>query len=88
MNQPTAFFLGIEKLARLTEPVVIFCDIQCVKRGHYTCTFIPLTESPKETAPHEITEAYIKYLEIMIKRAPEYWLWSHRRWKFKPEDKN
>jgi KDO2-lipid IV(A) lauroyltransferase len=88
MNQPTAFFLGIEKLAKLTNPVVIFCDVQCVKRGHYTCTFIPLTENSKETAPHEITEAYIKYLEIMIKRAPQYWLWSHRRWKFKPEDKN
>jgi Kdo2-lipid IVA lauroyltransferase/acyltransferase len=88
MNQPTAFFLGIEKLAKLTNPVVIFCDVQCVKRGHYTCTFIPLTESPKETAPHEITAAYIKYLEIMIRRAPQYWLWSHRRWKFKPEDKN
>jgi KDO2-lipid IV(A) lauroyltransferase len=86
MNQPTAFFLGIEKLAKLTNPVVIFCDIQRVKRGHYTCNFIPLTENPKETAPHEITEAYVKYLDIMIRRAPQYWLWSHRRWKFKPED--
>jgi Kdo2-lipid IVA lauroyltransferase/acyltransferase len=88
LNQPTAFFLGIEKLAKLTNPVVLFCDVQCVKRGNYSCTFIPLTDNPKETAPYEITQAYVKYLEIMIRRAPEYWLWSHRRWKFKPEDKN
>jgi len=87
LNQPTAFFLGIEKMAKLTDPAVIFCDVQSVKRGYYTYTIIPITNTPKETAPHEITEAYVKCLETMIRREPQYWLWSHRRWKFKPEDK-
>jgi len=86
LNQPTAFFLGIEKMAKLTDPAVIFCDVQSVKRGYYTYTIIPITNTPKETAPHEITEAYVKCLETMIRREPQYWLWSHRRWKFKPED--
>jgi len=86
LNQPTAVFLGIEKLAKLTNSVVIFCDVKRVKRGYYTYTFVPLIENPKETAPYEITEAHVKYLESMIKREPQYWLWSHRRWKFKPED--
>jgi KDO2-lipid IV(A) lauroyltransferase len=87
LNQPTAFFLGIEKLAKLTDPVVIFCDVQRPKRGYYNYTVIPITEHPKETATHEITQAYISCLETMIRREPQYWLWSHRRWKFKPEDK-
>jgi Kdo2-lipid IVA lauroyltransferase/acyltransferase len=87
LNQPTAVFLGIEKLAKMTDSVVLFCDMQCVKRGYYSYTFVPLTENAKETAPYEITEAHVKYLEGMINRAPQYWLWSHRRWKFKPEDK-
>jgi KDO2-lipid IV(A) lauroyltransferase len=87
LNQPTAFFLGIEKLAKLTNPIVIFCDVQRVKRGYYTYTIIPLFDNPKETAEHEITEGYVKCLETMIRREPQYWLWSHRRWKFKPEDK-
>jgi len=86
-NQPTAFFLGIEKMAKLTNPIVIFCDVKCVKRGYYTYTIIPITDKPKETAEYEITEAYVKCLETMIRREPQYWLWSHRRWKFKPEDK-
>ena len=86
LNQPTAVFLGIEKLAKLTNSAVIFCDVQRVKRGYYTYTFVPLIENPKETAPYEITEAHVKYLESMIRREPQYWLWSHRRWKFKPED--
>jgi len=87
LNQPTAFFLGIEKIAKLTNPVVIFCDLKYIKRGHYEYTAIPLTENPKETAEHEITHAYVTCLENMIKREPPYWLWSHRRWKFRPEDK-
>jgi KDO2-lipid IV(A) lauroyltransferase len=88
LNQPTAFFLGIEKLARLNNSVVIFCDVERPKRGHYSFNLITLAENPKETAEYEITQAYVKCLETMIKREPQYWLWSHRRWKFKPEDKN
>jgi len=85
LNQPTAFFLGIEKLAKLTDAAVIFCDVRRVKRGYYEYTVIPIAANPKETAPHEITEAYIRCLETMIRREPQYWLWSHRRWKFKPQ---
>lgn len=88
LNQPTAFFLGVEKLARLSNSVVIFCDVVRTKRGYYSFNLIPLTENPKETTEYEITRAYVQCLETMIKREPQYWLWSHRRWKFKPEDKN
>ncbi|MEO8886943.1 MAG: lysophospholipid acyltransferase family protein [Mucilaginibacter sp.] len=86
LNQPTAVFLGIEKIAKMIDSVVIFYDMRRVKRGYYTYTIVPLTENAKETAPHEITNAHVKYLESMINREPQYWLWSHRRWKFKPED--
>jgi KDO2-lipid IV(A) lauroyltransferase len=86
LNQPTAFFLGIEKIAKLTDPVVVFGDLKYVKRGHYEYTGIVLTENAKETAEYEITDKYVRCLETMIKRQPQYWLWSHRRWKFKPED--
>ncbi len=88
LNQPTAVFQGIEKIAKLIDSAVIFYDIKRVKRGYYTYTIVPLIENSKESAEHEITEAHVKYLEGMIKREPQYWLWSHRRWKFKPEDAN
>lgn len=84
LNQPTAVFLGIEKIAKLIDSAVIFYDMKRVKRGYYTYTIVPLVEDSKNSAPYEITEAHVKYLEMMIKREPQYWLWSHRRWKFKP----
>lgn len=86
LNQPTAVFLGIEKLTKVVDCVVIFYRIDLVKRGYYTYTFIPLVEEPKETKPFEITEIHVKYLETLIREKPEYWLWSHRRWKIKPPD--
>jgi KDO2-lipid IV(A) lauroyltransferase len=84
LNQQTAVFLGIEKLTKITDCVVIFYRIDLVKRGYYTYTFVPLIEQPKLAKPHEITEAHVRYLEALIREKPEYWLWSHRRWKIKP----
>ncbi|MES2277540.1 MAG: lysophospholipid acyltransferase family protein [Bacteroidota bacterium] len=86
LNQPTAVFLGAEKLAKLTNSMVVFCDIRRLKRGYYQCTFVPLFTEPQSTAPYEITNTHVQYLEGIIRQQPEYWLWSHRRWKFKPED--
>ena len=85
LNQPTAVFLGIEKLAKSYNYPVVFCDVKVVKRGHYTCEFVPLIEEPKLSAEHEITQAHVKYLEKMIQKEPQYWIWSHKRWKFKPD---
>jgi len=86
LNQPTAVFLGVEKLSKMINSVVVFYQIEVVKRGYYSATIVPLCDEPKETRPYEITEAHVKYLESMIREKPEYWLWSHRRWKIKPED--
>jgi len=86
LNQPTAVFLGIEKLARAMDMVVLFYDMKRIKRGYYSYTLIPLCENPKQTQPYEITKAHVKHLEDIIKQEPQYWLWSHRRWKFRPED--
>ena len=86
LNQPTAVFLGIEKLTKIVDCVVIFYRIDLVKRGYYTYTLVPLVEEPRNTQPYEITEAHVRYLETLIREKPEFWLWSHRRWKIKPED--
>ncbi|QEC80279.1 lysophospholipid acyltransferase family protein [Mucilaginibacter ginsenosidivorax] len=88
LNQPTAVFLGIEKISKTIDAAVVFYDMKRVKRGYYTYTLVPLTETPKQTAEHELTEMHVQYLEGMIRKEPQYWLWSHRRWKFKPEDKH
>jgi KDO2-lipid IV(A) lauroyltransferase len=39
LNQPTAVFLGIEKLAKMIDAAVMFYRIDSVKRGYYTIHF-------------------------------------------------
>ncbi|SEN97385.1 KDO2-lipid IV(A) lauroyltransferase [bacterium A37T11] len=84
LNQETLVFLGSEKIARITDSPVVYCHIDRVKRGHYSCTFTTLSSNPTETAEFEITHLHSKFLENIIRQKPELWLWSHRRWKHSP----
>lgn len=86
LNQPTAVFLGIEKIAKINNNPIVYFTISPYKRGYYECNIKKLIEDPISTAEHEITEIHTRELEKVIREKPEYWLWSHRRWKFKPED--
>jgi KDO2-lipid IV(A) lauroyltransferase len=84
LNQPTAIFMGIEKIARSTNYPVVFCDVDSVKRGYYSCDFKLVHDNPTTSEDKEITLKHAKFLEDRIKQKPEFWLWSHKRWKFKP----
>lgn len=77
----TPTHLGAENLAKACNLAVVFIDVARGKRGHYTITPKLLFEHPEETVPHEITNAHVHELEMMIRRKPSDWLWSHKRWK-------
>jgi Kdo2-lipid IVA lauroyltransferase/acyltransferase len=83
MNQDTPVYLGSEKIARKTGFAVVFFKLSKIKRGYYELEVVPLCENPGATADYEITELHTRYLESVIREKPEYWLWSHRRWKHK-----
>lgn len=88
LNQPTAVFLGLEKISKTTNHPIVFLHIDRVKRGFYEYNFTTLVEDPSSTAEYEITDLHTQKLEQIIRRKPELWLWSHKRWKFKPEEIN
>jgi Kdo2-lipid IVA lauroyltransferase/acyltransferase len=86
LNQETPVLLGGEAIAKKLNQPVVYAEIQKIKRGYYEVYFRLITENPKETAEFEITEAHTRILEEIIRKKPDYWLWSHKRWKFKRED--
>lgn len=88
LNQETGFFRGAEKLAVKYDMPVIFVNIAKIKRGYYELSFELITEQPGKEAPGFITYRYAEMLEAVIREKPEYWLWSHRRWKHKKPVKN
>ena len=87
LNQDTPMLNGAERIARKLDLPVIFLDVQKVKRGYYTVEMKLMTAHAKQTAENEITESYARMTEKMILRNPAYWLWTHKRWKYKRVDR-
>jgi KDO2-lipid IV(A) lauroyltransferase len=87
LNQETAFFPGAMKIAQKTNQPVIMHHTRKTGRGRYEVFHYKLIEEPSKVAPEDIMMAYVNKLEKIIQEEPEYWLWSHRRWKHKrPEN--
>ena len=74
-------FTGVETLAKQLDQAVIFLDIQKVKRGYYTATFREITATPNEYPDFKITDIFTEMLEAQIRKQPEYYLWTHKRFK-------
>ena len=72
---------GAEMLAKKYDLSVILVKVKKVARGYYEATFIPIAENPNDYDNFDITEKYLKEVEKQIYEAPEYYLWTHKRWK-------
>ena len=83
LNQDTGVIYGAEYFAKKYDIPVLYYEVNKVKRGFYEVTFHHITDTPQQTEHGEIVEKYVRLLEQTITRQPEYWLWSHRRWKHK-----
>ncbi|MCU0438031.1 MAG: lysophospholipid acyltransferase family protein [Raineya sp.] len=82
LNQDTAFFAGVEKIATKLQLPVVFGGATRLKRGYYELYFEEIYH-PQEKSDNKITENYVRLLEAQIQKTPANWLWSHKRWKKK-----
>jgi Kdo2-lipid IVA lauroyltransferase/acyltransferase len=84
LNQPTCLLTGAEKYAREYNYPVLYGMITKPARGKYRLEYFLISEDPGAEDPFYITEKSSNINESLIKSAPEYWLWTHRRWKHSP----
>lgn len=84
-NIETAALHGPEAYGRTTGMPLVYFDIQRIKRGYYTLKIIPLFDNPKDTVFSQITQKYMSTVEEIVRKKPENWLWSHKRWKYSQE---
>jgi Kdo2-lipid IVA lauroyltransferase/acyltransferase len=82
LNQDTPVLHGPEKYARIYNYPVFYADIQKVKRGYYEVEFILLNADPKNSKTGEISGKFMNILEEKITVHPQYYLWTHKRWKY------
>ena len=83
LNQETVTAFGVERVAQNYDLPVVFFNIFKMRRGYYEVEFELVTDDPKNLPAGEITDRHLRCLERLIIQQPEYWLWSHRRWKHK-----
>ena len=82
LNHPdTPVFTGIERIVHSQNQAAVYVDVKRVGRGRYECEFQVITRDPSAMDEFELTDIYFQRMEQTINRAPQYWLWSHNRWK-------
>jgi KDO2-lipid IV(A) lauroyltransferase len=88
LGQDTPVFFGTEKIAAKFDMAVVFFNVRKVKRGYYSARMELLFENAGSAPENLITETHVKRLDGIIRENPEYWIWSHRRWKHRREKQN
>jgi KDO2-lipid IV(A) lauroyltransferase len=73
---------GGEMLAKKYDMNIIFLRTKKIKRGYYQASFEVLSEEAKSVPNYEITDRFLKLVEQQIHEAPEFYLWTHKRWKY------
>ncbi len=76
---------GAEMLAKKYDLSVVMVKVKKIARGYYEATFLTIAENPQDFENFNITEKYLREVEKQIYEAPEYYLWTHKRWKHKVE---
>ena len=87
LHRETAFFKGAIEIAKRCNHDVVIPLWQKLKRGHYQVNFAVIDRLPVQNNYNEIIDDYAQILEAQILDAPEFWLWSHKRWKLTKPDK-
>ena len=82
----TPIHVGAEMLAKRYDMNVIFLKVKKVKRGYYEASFEVLSEDIKSIPDYKLSENFMRKVEQQIYEAPEFYLWTHKRWKHKKYD--
>ncbi len=81
LNHETGVYTGPERISKFLGAKAIYGHMSRPKRGYYTLRLIPISPNVRKEEIFETSRKYFQLLEDNIKEAPQYWLWSHRRWK-------
>ncbi|MFD0988564.1 lysophospholipid acyltransferase family protein [Mariniflexile jejuense] len=81
MGIETPCFTGAERLAKKLDLTIAYLKVTKVNRGYYEAEIITLSENPNDFKDYELTDLFLREVEKQIYEAPEYYFWTHKRWK-------
>ena len=80
LNHDSAVFIGAEHIARKVDAFMTYGRMSRPKRGYYHLEIIPMEDHPASVPENTLTDRYFQLLEEDIRKHPEMWLWTHKRW--------
>ena len=78
---------GAEMLAKKYDYPVIYFRTERVKRGYYVANVEVISDNPRDFKDYELTEIFLKKLENQIRKNPEFYFWTHKRFKHMGKEK-
>lgn len=82
----TPVFTGAERIVRKMNDVVYYVDMRRPRRGCYTVEYVLISDDPNGLPEGEVTRRFFRMLEESVCREPQFYLWTHNRWKRKKEE--
>ena len=73
--------IGAEELAKEHNLIPLYIKVKKKGRGQYEATFIQLCDDPNQLPNYKITELFLAETEKSIRQEPEFYFWTHKRWK-------
>jgi len=86
LNRDTAYFEGPDKISRKLDAPVFYLSFKKIKRHYYKATFQLLSDNVNDLKKHEIIHKFSQSLENDVKKYPELYMWSHKRWKYEKKE--
>ncbi|MFT4576755.1 MAG: KDO2-lipid IV(A) lauroyltransferase [Polaribacter sp.] len=83
LNVNVPIFTGAEMISKKFDFAVVNMSTTKIKRGYYESEFELITDAPNTLDKNTITDTYLRLTEAHIHKQPNYYLWSHKRFKHK-----
>lgn len=74
---------GGEMLAKKYNLNIVYMRVKKVKRGYYETTFSLITKDASKYPDYKLTDIFIDNVEEQVRNQPEYYFWTHKRFKHK-----
>lgn len=74
---------GAEMLTKKHDMNMVYIDTVKLKRGYYETTFSLISDDPTNQSEYSLTDQFLQKVEERVRIQPEFYLWTHKRFKHK-----
>ena len=74
---------GAEMLAKRYDMNMVYIETKKIKRGYYETSFSLITNEVSKFPDYKLTDIFLEKVEKQVRTQPEYYFWTHKRFKHK-----